>query len=184
MEGRRARRGGPGRAAAWFIAVVSLISALHGFLIPSLDAIVHGRAMSLCALLEPYQVAAPLALAVPPSAALQKVGKKELDALIDESPVLIVSKAYCPFCSKAKAALDSLGAEYTVLELENFFRNPLVEDVAAVQDYMLERTGARSVPRVFIGGRFVGGCDELMGKKLSGELQELLLAAGAMAPPA
>uniref|UniRef100_A0A7S4QPI6 Glutaredoxin domain-containing protein n=1 Tax=Alexandrium monilatum TaxID=311494 RepID=A0A7S4QPI6_9DINO len=106
--------------------------------------------------------------------------KQEIDTLIATTPALIVSKASCPFCIKAKVALDQMGAEYKVLELENMFGQALVDDVAAVQDYMLEKTGARSVPRVFIGGRFVGGCDDLMAKKYSGELLVLLQAAGAV----
>lgn len=39
---------------------------------------------------------------------------------IAESPVIIFSKTYCPYCTKAKAALDSVGAKYTTIELDTY----------------------------------------------------------------
>mmetsp|Transcript_144075 Transcript_144075/g.264769 ORF Transcript_144075/g.264769 Transcript_144075/m.264769 type:complete len:251 (-) Transcript_144075:378-1130(-) len=105
--------------------------------------------------------------------------KQDVDALIVKSKVLVVSKGFCPHCARTKAALDSLGVEYEVLELQDEAGSPLYGDVAEVQDYMKEKTGARSVPRVFIGGKFVGGADDTLAKKGSGELLELLEAAGA-----
>ena len=55
--------------------------------------------------------------------------------------------------------LSNLGVSFSVLELENKARQPLVEDPTAVMDYMENITGARSVPRLFIAGHFIGGCD-------------------------
>jgi glutaredoxin-related protein len=49
---------------------------------------------------------------------------------------------------------------------------------AAVQDALLEVTGGRSVPRVFVGGKFIGGGDDTAAKAASGELLALLKAAG------
>jgi len=79
-----------------------------------------------------------------------------------------------------KAALDGMGATYEVMELMDAGRQPLVDDVDAVQDYMQELTGARSVPRVFIGGKFVGGADDTIKLKASGELQALVEGVGAL----
>merc|ERR1719188_673506 len=45
---------------------------------------------------------------------------------------------------------------------------------------MLELTGGRSVPRVFIEGKFIGGADDTIAKKASGELLTLLEGAGAL----
>lgn len=106
--------------------------------------------------------------------------KEDLDTMIAKSPVFVVSKAFCPFCKQVKAALDGMGATYEVMELQDAARQPLVDDVDAVQDYMQELTGARSVPRVFIGGKFVGGADDTIAKKASGELEKLLEGAGAL----
>lgn len=107
--------------------------------------------------------------------------RAQVDAWIAKFPVFMISKKFCPFCKKAKAALDELGASYEVLELEGAPGQSLVDDPAAIQDYMLEKTGARSVPRVFINGKFVGGGDDIVAMKASGELADLLRAAGAIA---
>ena len=47
-------------------------------------------------------------------------------------------------------------------------------DMDEIQDKLLELTGARSVPRVFINGKFVGGGSEMKALKESGKLQELI----------
>merc|ERR1711963_348511 len=49
--------------------------------------------------------------------------------------------------------------------------------LSKIQDFMAKSTGARSVPRIFIGGQFVGGCDELMKLKSSGKLGQLISSA-------
>jgi glutaredoxin 3 len=50
-----------------------------------------------------------------------------------------------------------------------------------VQEYLQEITGGRSVPRVFVGGKFIGGGDDTARLKRSGELQVILQQAGALA---
>jgi glutaredoxin 3 len=63
---------------------------------------------------------------------------------------------------------------YKVLELDDR------EDGDAVQDYLGKLTGGRSVPRVFIGGRFIGGGDDTAAAHAKGELQAKLEAANAL----
>lgn len=46
------------------------------------------------------------------------------------------------------------------------------------QDYMQQLTGARSVPRVFIQGKFIGGGDDTARLASTGELKTLLEKAG------
>ena len=48
----------------------------------------------------------------------------------------------------------------------------------AIQDEMGKVTGARSVPRVFIGGKFIGGGDDVARLAKSGELQALVKSVG------
>ena len=49
-----------------------------------------------------------------------------------------------------------------------------------LQELMAKKTGGRSVPRVFVGGQFLGGGDQTEEADRSGELQGLLEAAGAV----
>ena len=73
--------------------------------------------------------------------------KQFVDAKISEKKVVMFSKTYCGFCAKAKRYLkmhipDELSEEdYLVIEIEN---NPKCQ---AIQDYLLKKTGGRSVSR-------------------------------------
>ena len=77
---------------------------------------------------------------------------KELNA---EHGVVIYSKSWCPYCSRAKGIFDQLGTEYFALELGE------IEEGRDVQDALSGITGIRTVPQVFVGGSLwvVGGSD-------------------------
>ena len=75
----------------------------------------------------------------------------------------------CPFCQRAKALLKQRG----VAAIEE-----IRIDLDAVQrDKMVETTGRRTVPQIFIGETHVGGCDDLMALDQKGGLLPLLQAA-------
>mmetsp|Transcript_18327 Transcript_18327/g.38130 ORF Transcript_18327/g.38130 Transcript_18327/m.38130 type:complete len:344 (-) Transcript_18327:62-1093(-) len=96
---------------------------------------------------------------------------------IAKHKVLMFSKTTCPFCFKAKEALNKeLGGEggFETIELD------LVDNGPAIQDALKIVTGGRTVPRVFINGQFIGGGDDTVAKQASGELRELLATAGAV----
>jgi glutaredoxin 3 len=72
----------------------------------------------------------------------------------------------CPFCQRAKALLKQRG----VAAIEE-----IRIDLDAVQrDKMVETTGRRTVPQIFIGETHVGGCDDLMALDQKGGLMPLL----------
>ena len=72
----------------------------------------------------------------------------------------------CPYCVRAKALLKQRG----VAQIEE-----LRIDLDSVQrDQMIELTGRRTVPQIFIGSTHVGGCDDLMALDRSGGLAPLL----------
>jgi hypothetical protein len=50
----------------------------------------------------------------------------------------------------------------------------------SLQDALLEITGGRSVPRVFIGGKFLGGGDDTVAAAANGKLKSLLEEVGAL----
>lgn len=83
--------------------------------------------------------------------------------------VEIYATMFCPFCYRAKHLLDSKGAEYEEID---------VTMRPAARREMMERAGGRhSVPQIFIGGRHVGGCDELYALEAAGELEAMLSGA-------
>ncbi|XP_013378772.1 glutaredoxin-1 [Lingula anatina] len=96
--------------------------------------------------------------------------KKMIDAKINSKKVVVYSKTYCPFCKKAKDVLKqyNIPEDIEIIEIED---NP---DCSAIQDYLCQITGARSVPRVFINGKCIGGGDETVALQKSGKLKGML----------
>jgi len=99
-----------------------------------------------------------------------KTAKEKVEDLLKENEVIMFSKSTCPFCARAKTVLESEGRPFTVMELDEL----PAENMANMQDALAELTGARTVPRVFINGQCVGGCDDVVSLKQSGELSKLL----------
>ena len=82
--------------------------------------------------------------------------------------VEIYTKSFCPYCWRAKALLDSKGVRYEEIA---------VDGNASERQAMIQRANGRTtVPQVFIAGRHVGGCDDLMALDRDGELDELIAA--------
>ena len=88
--------------------------------------------------------------------------------------MVVYSKSWCPYCLRVKGLFLELGAEAKVIELDE------VIEGAEVQDALLSITGVRTVPQVFVGGDFVGGCDDTEAAHRAGQLVPLLDAAGAL----
>lgn len=57
-------------------------------------------------------------------------------------------------------------------------RLTLIFIIMSFQDVLLKITGARSVPRVFVGGKCIGGCDDTLAAQKDGRLEKMLEEAG------
>jgi len=93
--------------------------------------------------------------------------------MLAEHDVVVFSKTTCPFCTRAKQVLGSTGQTFHVMELDKLPE----QETAALQDALLDMTGARTVPRVFVEGKCIGGCDDVVGLQRSGELETMLPGA-------
>jgi glutaredoxin 3 len=83
--------------------------------------------------------------------------------------VKMYTTAVCPFCIRAKQVLKAKGVE-TIQEIR-------IDTDPAQRDHMMQITGRRTVPQIFIGDTHVGGCDDLIALDGKGELIALLQAA-------
>ncbi|SHN00580.1 glutaredoxin 3 [Roseibium suaedae] len=82
--------------------------------------------------------------------------------------VVIYTRQLCGFCTAAKRLLDKKGVAYT--EHDATFDQKL-------RQQMIQKANGRSTfPQIFIGGRHVGGCDDLHELDRSGKLDNLLAA--------
>ncbi|MEI7514929.1 MAG: glutaredoxin 3 [Betaproteobacteria bacterium] len=83
--------------------------------------------------------------------------------------VTMYTTAVCPYCVQAKRILKAKGVED--IEEIRIDTNP------AERANMMERTGRRTVPQIFVGTTHVGGCDDLVALDGRGELVALLMQA-------
>lgn len=83
--------------------------------------------------------------------------------------VEVYTRPMCGFCFKAKKLLGKKSVDFVEYNIWE-------ED--GRKDEMVERAGgATTVPQIFIDGRHVGGCDELLALEDKGELDRLLESA-------
>lgn len=80
--------------------------------------------------------------------------------------VLMYVTGTCPYCARAEQLLLRKG----VCGIEKI----RVDLDPAQRQKMMQRTGQRTVPQVYIGDTHVGGCDELYALERAGELDPLL----------
>jgi len=82
--------------------------------------------------------------------------------------VLMYATAVCPYCIRAEQLLRSKGVQD--IEKVRIDLDP------GRRAEMMERTGRRTVPQIYIGETHVGGCDDLMALNSAGQLDSLLAA--------
>jgi glutaredoxin 3 len=80
--------------------------------------------------------------------------------------VLMYTTAYCPYCSNAERLLINKG----VVEIKKV----RIDTEPELRIQMMEKTGRRTVPQIYIDDRHIGGFDDLRALDLSGELDALL----------
>ena len=82
--------------------------------------------------------------------------------------VKMYTTAVCPYCIRAKHILKSKG----VAEIEEI----RVDENVGAREHMIQITGRRTVPQIFIGDKHIGGCDDLIALDSAGGLTPLLAA--------
>lgn len=82
--------------------------------------------------------------------------------------ILMYTSAVCPYCINAERLLRSKG----VTEIEKI----RIDLQPELRQSMMEKTGRRTVPQIYIDERHVGGFDDLRALDLAGELDPLLTA--------
>lgn len=79
--------------------------------------------------------------------------------------ITIYSKDYCPYCSSAKSFLESIGKDFTDVNVEND-REKMME--------LVQISGMMTVPQIFDGAitkqNLIGGYDDMMAKYQAGQI--------------
>lgn len=85
-----------------------------------------------------------------------------------QKPITVYTTDWCPYCVRAKMLLKKKGWE---------FREINVEGDDEKRAWLVQVTGRRTVPQVFIGDQPVGGFDDIAALDRRGELERLVFTA-------
>jgi cysteine synthase A len=100
-----------------------------------------------------------------------------VDATIADAPVVMFALEWCEFCWSVRKLFARLGIEYRSVDLDSveYQKDDLGGRVRAV---LAARTGAKTIPQIFVGGEHVGGCTDLFDAWRAGDVQRRLAARG------
>jgi len=76
--------------------------------------------------------------------------------------------SWCPYCTRARHLLERKGARFEEISIEEYPER---------RAEMIQRSGRRTVPQIFIDGQPIGGSDELAALEEAGALDQLLSQA-------
>ncbi|RDD41030.1 Glutaredoxin-C4 [Trichoplax sp. H2] len=94
--------------------------------------------------------------------------QKFIQDVISSHSVVIFSKTTCPYCSRVKTLFKNINVQPFVVELNQR------DDMSACQSILGSMTGRTTVPRVFINGKSIGGCDDAHALHANGKLESLI----------
>ncbi|OZC12631.1 Glutaredoxin [Onchocerca flexuosa] len=103
--------------------------------------------------------------------------RRFIDELIASKKIVVISKSWCIYCIRARKVLTAYPLRGDAMEWIDINKR---SDGKEILDYMEQITGSRTVPRIFIGGHFFGGCDEVCKAKKNGALEQKLNEVGAI----
>ena len=95
-----------------------------------------------------------------------------------EEPVLMFALEWCEFCWSVRRLFAALSIPYRAIDLDSvtYQRDDLG---GRIRHALRARTGATTIPQIFIGGVYIGGCTDVFDAVQTGDLQKRLSAAGA-----
>jgi len=83
--------------------------------------------------------------------------------------IVVYVTNFCPYCTRAKVLLDRKKVSYKTMDITNNDE---------MRTWLMEASGQRTVPQIFIYGQSVGGFDDLYALDRAGKLDAMLAAKG------
>lgn len=84
---------------------------------------------------------------------------------IDPTQVVMYSSRFCGYCMRAKALLSGKTDKLRIINTDGN---------STLRKTLASKTGSRTVPQIWVGERYVGGCDDLFALEQNGQLDPLL----------
>ncbi len=112
----------------------------------------------------------------------------EIEALVSGfladtgKPVVLFALEWCEFCWSVRKLFGRLGIDYRAVDLDSV-EYQLDDRGGRIRTVLRERTGAPTIPQIFVGGEHLGGATDVFEAFKSGRLQEALQRAGVAFDP-
>ena len=124
----------------------------------------------------------PAAAPAPPNvAALDEAATRDVDALLHDpdQPVVMFAYEWCEFCDSVRRVFAEYGIAYTSVDLDS---SAYQQDDrgSKIFEVLKRRTGSITLPQIFIGGDFEGGCTDVFDSLKSGQLHSRLRKHGVL----
>ncbi len=116
--------------------------------------------------------------------ALDAAAHREVDALLHDprQPVVMFALEWCEFCGSVRKAFAEYGIAYTSVDLDALAYQP-GERGSKMREVIQRRTGSTTLPQIFVGGDFAGGCTDVFDSLKSGQLHTRLQQHGISIDP-
>jgi glutaredoxin 3 len=79
--------------------------------------------------------------------------------------VVMYTTSWCPYCARARGLLEEKGVAFEEID---------IEALPQASADMIKKSGGSTVPQIFIGEMYVGGCEELYALESAGSLDSML----------
>ncbi|MBZ2168835.1 cysteine synthase A [Marinobacter sp. F4216] len=127
--------------------------------------------------LPPAPKAPPAPAAVPVQIVTDASVKDYTERLIDNEPVVMFALEWCEFCWAVRKLFTSLGVPYRSVDLDSV-EYQANDRGGKIRSVLSESLGVSTIPQVFIGGEWIGGCSEVFAALQDGSLKERLSRSG------
>lgn len=91
-----------------------------------------------------------------------------LETQLSAGGITLFSKTYCSYSHKVKTILNSMGARYSVVEIDT------IKDGIVLQHELSKLTSIHTVPQLFVEGRFIGDCSKILELQSHGRFEEVI----------
>ena len=127
---------------------------------------------------------AAAAASVESAVALDEAAAHELDALLrdPDQPVVLFAYQWCEFCDSVRKAFARYGIAYTAIDLDSVTYQP-GDRGSKLFEVLKQRTGSATLPQIFVGGNFEGGCTDVFDSLKAGQLHTRLQKHGGDVDP-
>ncbi|MEQ1591675.1 MAG: cysteine synthase [Thiobacillaceae bacterium] len=116
--------------------------------------------------------------------ALDEAATREVDAILRDpnQPVVMFAYEWCDFCNSVRKVFSEYGIDYTSIDIDSVAYQQS-ERGNKLYDALKRRTGSLTLPQIFIGGDFEGGCIDVFNSLKSGQLHTRLQKHGVSFVP-